>query len=170
MKVYTCFCTDIIHEGHMNIIREAAKLGDLTVGVLSDDQMISYNRFPTKTTEERIGMIRDIPGVKNVIEQKHIMYDEVVQELRPDYIVHGDNWGDSAMKAIRANIVKLLDKFGGKLVEIPYTHNESVEKLDRQMREKLAALGMKVSPMESPAPYVRFFFVKDPAGVTVQFM
>ena len=137
-KVYTCFCTDIIHEGHMNIIREACKLGDLIVGVLPDDQMISYNRFPMKTTEERMEMIRAIPEVKDVIEQKQIMYDEVIRELRPDYIVHGDNWGDSAMKAIRANIIKLLDEYGGELVEIPYTHNESVEKLDRQMREKLA--------------------------------
>ncbi len=137
-KVYTCFCTDIIHDGHMNIIREAAKLGDLVVGVLPDAQMISYNRFPTKTTSERMEMIRAIPEVKEVIEQKQIMYDEVIQNLRPDYIVHGDNWGDSAMQAIRANIVKLLSEYGGELVEIPYTHNEAVEKLDRQMREKLA--------------------------------
>ena len=113
MKVYTCFCTDIIHEGHMNIIREAEKLGDLTVGVLSDDQMISYNRFPTKTTIERMNMIRNIPGVKAVVEQKHIMYDEGVRNLRPDYIVHGDNWGDSAMQAIRANIIKILSNYGG---------------------------------------------------------
>ena len=137
-KVYTCFCTDIIHEGHLNIIREAEKLGELTVGVLPDLQMIRYNRFPTKTTEERMDMIRALPGVKDVIEQDQIMYDDVVHKLRPDYIVHGDNWGDSAMQAIRANIVRLLDEYGGELVEIPYTHNADVEKLDRQMREKLA--------------------------------
>ena len=137
-KVYTCFCTDIIHEGHLNIIREAEKLGELTVGVLPDSQMIRYNRFPTKTTEERMDMIRALPGVKDVIEQDQIMYDDVVHKLRPDYIVHGDNWGDSAMQAIRANIVRLLDEYGGELVEIPYTHNADVEKLDRQMREKLA--------------------------------
>ena len=137
-KVYTCFCTDIIHEGHLNIIREAKKLGDLTVGVLTDSEMVRYNRFPTRTTEERMNMVREIPGVNEVIEQKQIMYDEVVRTLKPDFIVHGDNWGDPAMQAIRDNILKLTEEYGGKLVEIPYTHNESVEKLDRQMREKLS--------------------------------
>ena len=137
-KVYTCFCTDIIHEGHLNIIREAKKLGDLTVGVLTDSEMVRYNRFPTRTTEERMNMVREIPGVNEVIEQKQIMYDEVIRTLKPDFIVHGDNWGDPAMQAIRDNILKLTEEYGGKLVEIPYTHNESVEKLDRQMREKLS--------------------------------
>ena len=137
-KVYTCFCTDIIHEGHLNIIREAKKLGELTVGVLTDSEMVRYNRFPTRTTEERMNMVKAIPGVNEVIEQKQIMYDEVVRTLKPDFIVHGDNWGDPAMQAIRGNILKLTEEYGGKLVEIPYTHNESVEKLDRQMREKLS--------------------------------
>ena len=62
-QVYTCFCTDIIHEGHLNVIRESAKLGVLTVGVLTDSEMIRYNRFPTKTTTERVEMLRTIPGV-----------------------------------------------------------------------------------------------------------
>lgn len=137
-KVYTCFCTDIIHEGHLNIIREARKLGDLTVGVLTDSEMVRYNRFPTRTTEERMNMVKAIPGVNEVIEQKQIMYDEVISTLKPDFIVHGDNWGDPAMQAIRGNILKLTEEYGGELVEIPYTHNESVEKLDRQMREKLS--------------------------------
>ncbi len=137
-KVYTCFCTDIIHEGHLNIIREAKKLGELTVGVLTDSEMVRYNRFPTRTTEERMNMVKAIPGVNEVIEQKQIMYDEVISTLKPDFIVHGDNWGDPAMQAIRGNILKLTEDYGGKLVEIPYTHNESVEKLDRQMREKLS--------------------------------
>ncbi len=137
-KVYTCFCTDIIHEGHLNIIREAEKLGELTVGVLSDAEMIRYNRFPTKTTEERMEMIRELSGVSRVIEQKQIMYDEVIRSMKPDYVVHGDNWNDSAMQEIRKNILALLQEYGGELVEIPYTHNENVEKLDRQMREKLS--------------------------------
>ncbi|MCR5485967.1 MAG: phosphoenolpyruvate mutase [Lachnospiraceae bacterium] len=136
--VYACFCTDIIHEGHLNIIREAQKLGELTIGVLCDAEMIRYNRFPTLSTSERMDMIRKIPGVTRVMVQDTIMYDSVVRTLKPDYIVHGDNWDDAAMKEIRANIISLLNEYGGQLVEIPYTHNESVEKLDRQMKEKLA--------------------------------
>ena len=81
-KVYTCFCTDVIHEGHMNIIEKAKSLGEVTVGVLCESQMIRYNRFPIKTTEERIEMIKAIPGVSNVIVQNTIMYDEVFEQFQ----------------------------------------------------------------------------------------
>lgn len=137
-SVYTCFCTDIIHEGHLNIIRESAKLGVLTVGILKDSEMIRYNRFPMKTAEERAEMIRVIPGVARVVMQESIMYDDIIKKLRPDYVVHGSNWGDSGMDCIKGNIISLLEKYGGKLVEIPYTYNPTIQKIDRQMNEKLA--------------------------------
>ena len=76
-KVYTCFCTDIIHEGHLNIIKEAVKLGDVTIGVLCDSEMIRYNRFPVLTTAERVKMVKGIPGVNNVVVQKSMLYDDV---------------------------------------------------------------------------------------------
>lgn len=137
-SVYTCFCTDNIHEGHLNIIREARKLGDLTVGVLCDSEMIRYNRFPILTTEERVAMVKEIPGIKNVVVQNSMLYDEIIEELRPDYVVHGDNWNAGPLKTIKENITELLARYGGELVEIPYTQNEKVWKIDRQMREKLA--------------------------------
>ncbi len=137
-KVYTCFCTDVIHEGHLNIIKKAKELGSVTVGVLCDSEMVRYNRFPMKTVEERVAMIKAIPEVDDVIVQNHIMYDEVVETLHPDYIIHGDNWNNSALVAIKNNITELLAKYGGELVEVPYTYNENTQKIDRQMREKLA--------------------------------
>lgn len=138
MKVYTCFCTDIIHEGHLNIIKEACKYGSVTVGVLTDSEMIRYNRFPTKTTEERVAMMKCIPGVSDVIIQQSIFYDEVVGNIHPDYIVHGDNWGAPGLSMIKKNIISLLSAYGGKLVEIPYTISPAIQKIDRQMNEKLA--------------------------------
>ena len=137
-KVYTCFCTDVIHEGHLNIIKKAKELGSVTVGVLCDSEMVRYNRFPMKSVEERVAMIKEIPEVDDVIVQNHIMYDEIVETLHPDYIVHGDNWNNSALVAIKNNITELLAKYGGELVEVPYTYNENTQKIDRQMREKLA--------------------------------
>ena len=136
--VYTCFCTDVIHEGHLNLIDEAKKYGDVVIGVLCDSEMVKYNRFPLKSTEERVELVKSIPDVKDVIVQEDIMYDDVVKELRPDYIIHGDNWSEDSMKVIRKNILKVLDEYGGKLIEVPYTFNPQVQKIDRQMREKLA--------------------------------
>ena len=136
--VYTCFCTDIIHDGHMNIIKEAGKLGRVVVGVLEDSQMIKYNRFPTKTTEERVKMIESIDGVDKVIIQNEIMYDKVIKELHPDYVVHGNNWSDPGMDVIKENILTNLAEYGGELIEVPYTHDPDIQKRDRQMKEKLA--------------------------------
>lgn len=137
-QVYTCFCTDVIHEGHMKVLEAALTLGDVTVGVLCDSEMIRYNRFPVLTTEQRVQMVKSIPGIKKVIIQNSMLYDDVVNNLRPDYIIHGDNWNSGPLKVIRNNIVNLLNQYGGKLVEIPYTRNENVQKIDRQMRERLA--------------------------------
>ncbi len=136
--VYTCFCTDNIHEGHLKIIEEAKRLGDVTVGVLCDAEMIRYNRFPILTTYERMEMVKKIPGITKVVVQNSMLYDEVIHTIRPDYVVHGDNWNSGPLQVIRNNIVSLLDKYGGELVEIPYTINENVQKIDRQMRAKLA--------------------------------
>ena len=91
-KVYTCFCVEVIHEGHLNIINEAAKLGEVTVGVLCDAEMIRYNLFPIKSLEERMEMISKVPNVKRVIVQKSIMYDDIFEQERPDIVVHGDDW------------------------------------------------------------------------------
>ena len=99
--VYTCFCTDVIHDGHLNLINKAKTYGDVVIGVLCDSQMVKYNKFPLKTTEERIELVKSIPGIKEVIIQDDIMYDKVVEELRPDYIIHGDNWSEDSMKPLR---------------------------------------------------------------------
>lgn len=136
--VYTCFCTDILHEGHLNIIHEAEKYGKVIVGVLVDSEMIRYNRFPIRTTEERVEMIKGIKGVSDVVIQKTIAYNDIIEELRPDYVVHGSNWDDPGMKFIKANIEKLLGQYGGELIEIPYTYNPAIQKIDRQMNEKLS--------------------------------
>ena len=137
-RVYTCFCTDVIHEGHLKIIDAAKELGDVTVGVLCDSEMIRYNRFPVLATEQRVEMVSKIPGIKNVVVQNSMLYDEIIETLHPDYVVHGENWNYGPLHVIRDNILGLLNKYGGELIEIPYTRNEIVQKIDRQMREKLA--------------------------------
>lgn len=136
--VYTCFCTDIIHDGHLNIIQNARKLGRVVVGCLSDEALIRYNRFPTLSQEERIRLYESINGVDEVIVQNDMLYDDVISKIKPDYVVHGDNWKDGPEQTIRAHVEELLKKYGGELVDIPYTYNDKVKKIDLQLREKLA--------------------------------
>ncbi len=136
--VYTCFCTDVIHEGHLNIIHEAGKYGEVIVGVLSDEAMLRFNRFPTVDFEERFHLVQNLDGVKNVIVQKDILYDQVISEWHPDYVIHGDNWKEGPMKAIRENVAMLLSKYGGEIIDVPYTYNENVKRIDARVKERLA--------------------------------
>lgn len=137
-KVYTCFCTDIIHEGHLNIIKEAMKYGEVVIGVLADEAMIKFGRFPVRDVNERIEMVKKIDGIKQVIVQDSIMYDKVISDIQPDYVIHGDNWKTGYLKAVRDNVEKLLSAYGGKIIDVPYTYNENVKRLDAQIKEKLS--------------------------------
>ena len=136
--VYTCFCTDVIHEGHLNIIEEAHKLGKVIVGALSDKALIRYNKFPTISQDERIRLYRSIDGVEEVVIQDDMMYDDVITLIHPDYVLHGDNWLNGPESIIRTHVEELLTAYGGQVIDIPYTCNESVKKIDLQLREKLA--------------------------------
>lgn len=137
-KVYTCFTTDVIHEGHINIINEAKKYGEIIVGVLTDEAMVMFDRFPTISFEDRVELIKAIPGVDRVITQDTVMYDTVIAEIHPDYVIHGDNWLSGPTKAIRDNVEKLLGEYGGQIIDVPYTYNENVKHIDAKIKEKLA--------------------------------
>ena len=137
-KVYACFTTDVIHEGHLNIINKAREYGEVIIGVLSDEAMVKFDRFPAIPFEERMELIKSTPGVDRVIKQDDIMYDRVIEEIRPDYVIHGDNWLAGATKAIRDNVEGLLSEYGGKIIDVPYTYNENVKRIDARVREKLA--------------------------------
>ncbi|MFC2637836.1 MAG: phosphoenolpyruvate mutase [Mitsuokella sp.] len=134
---YACFCTDIIHDGHRNILREAKKYGRVVAGVLCDREMVRYNRFPTVSLEDRIAMLEAEPDVDEAIVQDTIFYDRIVETLHPDFIVHGDNWRGGPESAIRQNVLDALHKSGGELIEVPYTFNPSIKKIDERVREKL---------------------------------
>lgn len=136
-KIYTCFTTDVIHEAHLNIIKKAKEYGELYVGVMTDEAMVSFDRFPTMSISKRIEQIKAIPGVDHVVVQESIMYDSIIKELKPDYVIHGDNWLSGPTRIIRENVKKALDVYGGKIIDIPYTYNDTVRKIDRKMQAKL---------------------------------
>ena len=83
-------------------------------------------------------MIKQIPGIKDVVIQSEIMYDEIFDTLKPDFVVHGDNWKEGPLTLIRDNVLDLLERNGGQLIEVPYTYNENVARIEKRMKEKLA--------------------------------
>lgn len=136
--VYMCFSTDIIHSGHIEIIRKAQKLGKLIIGVLSDNAIANYKRFPLIPFSERKTIFENISGVDRVIEQKSLTYEDVLRELKPTYVVHGDDWKTGFQKPIRDEVVSLLAEYGGQLVEYPYSKSDKLAELERHSRLHLA--------------------------------
>ena len=136
--IYACFSTDIIHEGHINIIKEAKKYGEVIIGVLSDEAMVKFDRFPTIPLEERIRQIKQIREVDKVIIQNTVSYKENLIKYKPNYVIHGDNWKYNIQQTIRSEVIDLLNEWNGQLIEIPYTSNDEVKHIDKIMREKLS--------------------------------
>ena len=136
--VYMCFSTDLIHGGHIEIIRKARRLGKLIVGVLSDEAVASYKRFPLVPCAERMRLFENIAGVSRVMEQRTLSYRENLLKYRPDIVVHGDDWCAGFQKPVRDEVVSLLEGYGGKLVEFPYSANEEYQEIQKRQRADLA--------------------------------
>ncbi len=136
--VYMCFSTDIIHSGHIAIIKKAQSLGRLIIGVLSDEAVASYKRFPLLPFEERKTIVENIHGVYKVVEQKELSYAENLKELKPDFVVHGDDWKEGFQKSIREEVVEILAAQGGELVEYPYSKEQKYAELESSARAELA--------------------------------
>ena len=140
-----CFSTDVIHSGHIAIIKKASRLGKLTIGVLSDEAVISYKRFPLLPYSERKAMFENIVGVNNVVEQRTLSYKENLEKYKPDVVVHGDDWISGFQKPIRDEVTSILASYGGKLVEYPYSADEKYKELENRSRSELSTPDMRRS-------------------------
>ena len=135
-QVYMSFSTDILHNGHIKIIKKAAELGDLTVGVLTDEVIASFKRYPLIPLEERVQLFQNIVGVKRVVVQTTLSYETILKVLKPDIVVHGDDWQTGYQASIRRQVIDVLKLWGGELIEYPYTHTpteETLSHLDQQL-------------------------------------
>ncbi|MBO5288778.1 MAG: phosphoenolpyruvate mutase [Spirochaetales bacterium] len=120
-KVYLGMTADIIHPGIINIITEGAKLGELTVGLLTDSAIASHKRLPHLDYEQRKQVVENIKGVSEVVPQEDWSYVPNLKKYKPDIIIHGDDWKIGALSKIREDVYKTMEELGGEVVEIPYT-------------------------------------------------
>ncbi|WP_213999854.1 phosphoenolpyruvate mutase [Arsukibacterium sp.] len=133
--VYVGMSADLVHPGHLNILKKAAELGDVVVGLLTDQAIASYKRVPFMTFEQRKIVIENIKGVSQVIPQTTLDYVSNLAQLKPDFVVHGDDWKDGVQAKTRQRVIDALAQWGGKLVEVPYTHGISSTRLHAAMKE-----------------------------------
>lgn len=133
--VYVAMSADLIHPGHINILNHASELGDVTVGLLTDAAIASYKRLPHMTFDQRKVVVEHMAGVTRVVAQETLDYVPNLEEIRPDFVVHGDDWRTGVQRGTRQRVIEALASWGGELVEIRYTEGISSTKLNASLRE-----------------------------------
>ena len=128
--VYIAISADILHHGHINLIKKASEYGELIVGVLTDEVVATYKRLPVLDYDERTFIIENIAGVKKVVPQNTLDYSDNLEKYKPDFVFHGDDWKEGVQSKIRQNVIDTLDKWDGKLIEIPFTEDVSIDKIN----------------------------------------
>lgn len=133
--VYVGMSADLVHPGHLNIISEARKLGDVVVGLLTDEAIASYKRLPYMEYEQRKIVVENIKGVLKVIPQNTLDYEPNLRLIKPDFVVHGDDWKEGVQKKVRERVIEVLEEWGGQLIDVPYTKGISSTKLNESVKE-----------------------------------
>jgi len=133
--VYAGLAADILHQGHINILKKASKLGKVVVGLLTDQAIASYKKLPLLNYQQREVVIRDIKYVSKVIPQKTLDYRPNLVKLKPNFVIHGNDWKYGVQKKTRNQVIKTLKKWNGKLVEPKYTKNISSSEIKNKLME-----------------------------------
>ena len=131
--VYIGLSADILHEGHINILKTANKLGDVTVGLLTDQAIASYKKIPHLSYKQREIVLKNMKFVKRVIPQHTLDYRPNLNIVKPKYVVHGDDWKTGIQKNTRSQVIKTLKKWNGKLIEPKYTKNISSTEIKKNI-------------------------------------
>jgi len=134
--VYVSMSADIIHMGHIKLLEKASQLGKITVGVLTDEAIASYKRYPLLSLDKRIAVISNLKFVDKVVVQNTVDYEENLRSIKPDYVVHGDDWREGIQKNVRLRVIEILREWGGQLVEVPYTHDPEIRNIQLEAEKQ----------------------------------
>jgi len=157
-KVYIAMATDFVNSAHLNIIEEGAKLGNVIIGVLSDAAVATYKRVPLIDFETRSKIFSSMRNVSQVVCQDSLEYDKVLREIKPDYVIHGDDWRTGIQSKIREGVIEVLKEWGGELIEIPYNKDLMNEDIEKQLTNYTSTPDVrraKLRNMLKLKPYVR---------------
>ena len=125
-KVYLAFSTDIILDAHLKLINKAKNLGEVTVGILTDEAICQYKSLPNYNFKKRFDMFKSLKNIKNLVKQETLDYTKNLENLRPDYVIHGDDWKEGIQKYTRLKVIKTLRKWSGKLIEFKYERDPKI--------------------------------------------
>ena len=171
-KVYVGMSADLIHPGHLNILKQAAKLGQVVVGVLTDEAIASYKRLPYMNYEQRAEIVSNLKTVSEVIPQSTLDYAGNLKAIKPDYVVHGDDWKEGVQQKTRQMVIDTIAQWGGELVEVPYTQGISSTVLNKAVKELGTTPQIRLSSLRrllSVKPLVRFLDIHNAlSGIIIE--
>lgn len=156
--VYIAVSSDILHKGHLNIINKGAELGEVTIGLLTDEAVATYKRLPILDWDTRKAVLESLSNVARVVPQTSLSYAENLHKLKPDFVVHGDDWRSGVQSMARDEVLQVLAEYGGELVEVPYAGEASGSELDHTLRPMLNTTELrrgKLRRLLSLKPFVR---------------
>lgn len=163
-KVYIALSADLIHPGHLNVIKEGRKHGDVIIGLLTDSAIAEYKRLPYMSYEQRKEVVENIQGVTQVIPQYTLDYVENLQKVKPNYVVHGDDWVTGTQAPVRQRVIEALAGWGGKLIEIPYKQGISSTLLNNALKEIGTTPDLRLKSLRrllAAKPLVRFLDIHN---------
>lgn len=134
--VYVPMAADIIHPGHINIIKKASEYGSVVVGLFTDEAIASYKRVPYMEYDQRKIVVENIKGVDRVIPQTTRDYEENLRLLRPDYMVHGTDWREGPLADVREKAINIMHEWGGEIVEPEYTKGVSSSLIQQKIKSR----------------------------------
>ena len=171
-KVYVAMSADVLHSGHINVLRRAAEFGVVTVGLLTDAAIASYKRVPFMSFEQRKQVVENLKMVETVVAQETLDYTANLESLRPEFVVHGDDWQEGVQRTTRQQVVDALARWGGQLIEVPYTPAISSTEIQRSLKVNGVTPDTRVSQLRrvlSAKPLSRYIDVHSAlSGIVIE--
>ncbi len=133
-NIYLSLSADIVHSGHINIIKKAKKYGNIVIGLLTDKAISEYRPFPLINFEQRYNIIKNIKFVSKIVKQNEWDDTIILKKLKPDFVIHGDDWKNGPQKNLRNKVIKTIKRWGGKLIEVPYTKKISSSSIHKKIK------------------------------------
>ena len=137
-KVYVSLIADLLHAGHINVLERASRYGNVTVGLLTSTAINELNDTAYLKYQQRADVINSLKMVTRVVPQDGASYKENLMRLKPDFVVHGDDWKEGEQSKYRQEVIELLSEWGGELIEVKYSSDIS----DKNLKNQLMRLGV----------------------------
>ena len=154
--IYVPMGGDFFHSGHANIINKAKKYGNVIVGLFSDKAASEYRTVPYVSYEDRLKILKTFKGINKIIKQDEWDFSKNLNKIKPHFVIHGDDWKVGVQKKMRLKVIKLLKKWNGKLIEIPYTKKPIINEKHRSINSVYFSSTSRISRLKKLLYYKKF--------------